>query len=101
MTSSPNPLTCKHEGGWRRDSNDFTWCVDCERWRDDIMREHCYPPSDSPDPLPRQRLGWWPRNAFGPDVEAAGHPDPMSEEDWYTMADSALAAIPSTRLISS
>lgn len=57
-----SPLLCEHAGGWRRRlPDDSTWCLDCGRWRDDIMREKGYPPSEAEAQLvvnrrDRQRL---------------------------------------------
>jgi hypothetical protein len=41
---------------------------------------------------PSERLAYWLKHAFGPDVAAANHEDPMTDDDWQSMADSALIA---------
>lgn len=38
----------------------------------------------------REALAAFLKGAFGPDVTWANHPDPMTDEDWLSMADHAL-----------
>lgn len=78
-----SPLTCPH-GNWWRDASDFTWCKDCGRWRDDIMREHGYPPS-APDELDGATL----RRAW----DLSGRPDPLGDDEAWDGFALTIAAV--------
>lgn len=54
-----SPLDCKHDD-WYRDTRDCTWCIDCGRWRDDVMLAalHREPPREAAEDCPYcARLG--------------------------------------------